>query len=170
MKTCLRDRSYCLLAVAVHILSFNQGTTPHHHRTYLMRPLRFCRTRELTKQENIFKWSIYWNEISKPVYEIGVTVAGLWPCIFCRSIVATTPTKVLVVCLAVATGLSPKRLIEKIKGKFKLSVCCQQLKTKNVFSHAALKNDCKRNENWIAKSSKCRWPITIGLCGRWGIL
>ncbi len=50
LKINLRDRSYCRLAVAVHILSFNQGTTQYNHRNNSMRPLRFCHTWKLTKQ------------------------------------------------------------------------------------------------------------------------
>jgi hypothetical protein len=50
-----------------------------------MRPLRFCRTRKFSKQKTFSNNPSAKNNF-KLVYEIGVTVAWLWPCIFCRSI------------------------------------------------------------------------------------
>jgi hypothetical protein len=54
LKISLRDRSYYRLAVAVHILSFNQGTTQYNHRSNSMRPLRFCRTKKTYKAAKHF--------------------------------------------------------------------------------------------------------------------
>jgi hypothetical protein len=66
-KCCLRNRSYCHPAVAVHILSLNQGTTPKHYRSNSMRPLRCCRTSENRDKERMFELLV----VEKQVAENG---------------------------------------------------------------------------------------------------
>ena len=48
-----------------------------HHGTFIK---TICKTKQLRRSIWLFE------RILKSVYEIGVTVAGLWPCIFCRLI------------------------------------------------------------------------------------
>ena len=82
LKINLRDRSYCRLAVAVHILSFNQGlrstiigvTQCGHYASVTLGNLQ---SNEAVSNNPSAKNNF------KPVNEIGVTVAWLWPCIFC---------------------------------------------------------------------------------------
>jgi hypothetical protein len=51
-------------------------------RGYTMRPLRFCQPEQYLKAAGHFK-IIYASKVfSNSVYDIGVTVARLWPCIF----------------------------------------------------------------------------------------
>jgi hypothetical protein len=65
-----RDRSFCRLAVAVHIVLLNSSTTPVVLNVYHLRPLRFCHHRQQQNKKDFFKLSVLLNDRKKPMNEI----------------------------------------------------------------------------------------------------
>ena len=105
----------------------------------------------------LFQIIICLKENSKPVYEIGVNVAGLWPCIFCRSIRELRRTAIRVIqCGQYAFVI--RRNLQSSKTRSKLLIDLK--KDKSLFTRPELRKlGCGRAYS-VAQSGLYATPMS----------